>query len=317
MKKFIFVLVVAIGLSGSVNVFSRDDEHLQDITNWTPFFSEGKTLSYEHEDGDFLSVKTYKYEDAVGYEYFYVKVNLPQDKLEKFQEALKKNDAKKFKNVKIGNMIYWYRMDCQNEMIELITSYLYSDNNDFIVAYNRIKDTKAEPFKGSPFERIPFNKEWIKQAKKEAETRDKLIKFKAEALVTIDKLEVNPYEFEGHTIAVVVQFKKMLSKNSASFYSGYTDMENHTNVHDEIIVTGIPKGSHFESGLYAPKMMLVLKGKGTLAGTNAFGAQIKAPHFQWIKIISGEQPSAFEDQRDVSRKNALQNMRNGRPSNAQ
>lgn len=125
MKKFIFVLVVAMGLSGSVTVFARDDEHLQDIKNWTPFFSEGKTLSYEHEDGDPLSVKTYKYEDAIGYEYFYVKVNLSLDKLDKFQEALKKDDAKKFENVKIGAMINWYRMDCQKEMIELITTYLY------------------------------------------------------------------------------------------------------------------------------------------------------------------------------------------------
>ena len=88
----------------------------------------------------------------------------------------------------------------------------------------------------------------------------------------------------------------MLSKNSASFYSGYTDLEHYTNVYDEIIVTGIPKGTHFESGLYAPRMLLVLKGKGTMAGTNAFGAKINAPHFQWIDIISGAQPSVFEEQ---------------------
>ena len=109
----------------------------------------------------------------------------------------------------------------------------------------------------------------------------------------------------------------MLSKDSASFYSGYTDLESHTNVSDEIIVTGIPKGTHFESGPFSPRMMLALKGKGTIAGTNAFGAKINAPHFQWIAIISGKQQSVFEEKRDVSRKNALQNMRNARPSRAQ
>lgn len=144
-----------------------------------------------------------------------------------------------------------------------------------------------------------------------------LKKYGAEALVPINLLEVNPYEFEGHTIAVVVQFKKMLSKNSASFYSGYTDLEKYTNVNNEIIVTGIPKGTHFESGIFSPRMMLALKGKGTIEGTNAFGARIKAPYFQWIAIISGKQQSVFEEQRDVSRKNALQNLRNSRPSRAQ
>jgi hypothetical protein len=139
-----------------------------------------------------------------------------------------------------------------------------------------------------------------------------LKKYGAEALVDIDKLEVNPYEFEDHTIAVVVQFKKMLSKDSASFYSGYTDLEKYTNVYDEIIVTGIPKGTHFESGLFSPRMLLCLKGKGTLAGTNAFGARIKAPYFQWIAIISGNQPSVFEEQRDTSRKDTLWNLEQDR-----
>ena len=64
-------------------------------------------------------------------------------------------------------------------------------------------------------------------------------------------------------------------------------------------------------------MMLTLKGKGTIAGTNAFGAKIKAPYFQWIALISGKQSSVFEEQRDVNRKNALQNMQNARPRREQ
>jgi hypothetical protein len=144
-----------------------------------------------------------------------------------------------------------------------------------------------------------------------------LKKYGAEALVKINMLEVNPYEFEGHTIAVEVQFRKMQSKNSASFYSGYSNLEKYTNVYDEIIVTGIPSGTHFESGPFSPRMMLALKGKGTIAGTNAFGARIEAPHFQWIAIMSGKQQSVFEEQRDVSRKNALQNMKNAYPKRDQ
>jgi len=139
-----------------------------------------------------------------------------------------------------------------------------------------------------------------------------LKRYGAEALVPINMLEVNPYEFEGRTIAVVVQFKKMLSKNSASFYSGYSDMEDHTNVYDEIIITGIPTGTHFESGPFSPRMMLALEGKGTIVGTNAFGARIKAPYFQWIAIMSGKQKSVFEEQREINRKQTLQNDINSR-----
>jgi len=59
-------------------------------------------------------------------------------------------------------------------------------------------------------------------------------------------------------------------------------------------------------------MMLALKGKGTIAGTNAYGAKVKAPHFQWIGIISGEQKSVFEEQRDNSRQDALRNAERSR-----
>jgi len=149
-----------------------------------------------------------------------------------------------------------------------------------------------------------FQEEQQEKARVQQEKIDKLNaelkKYGAEALVPINLLEVNPYEYEGHTIAVVVQFRKMLSKSSASFYSGYTNLEESTNVSDEIIVTGIPIGTHFESGIYSPRMMLALKGKGTIVGTNAFGARIKCPHFQWIAIISGKQPSVLETQRDIS-----------------
>jgi hypothetical protein len=169
--------------------------------------------------------------------------------------------------------------------------------------------------------RLEREEQRILQEKQEAELRDwkesLRKKYGVEKVVGINLLEVNPYEFEGHTIAVVVQFQKMLSKTSAIFFSGYTNLSDSTGVPDQIIITGIPKGTHFKSGFMAPRMMLALKGKGTIDGTNAFGAKIQAPHFQWIGIISGEQKSVFEEQRDISRENALQNMRNSRPNRAQ
>lgn len=89
-------------------------------------------------------------------------------------------------------------------------------------------------------------------------------------------------------IAVLVQFKKMLSSTSAIFFSGYTNLRDATGAPDQIIVTGIPKGTHFKGGFMAPKVMLALKGKGTIDGTNAFGARIRAPHFQWVGLIYRE-----------------------------
>ena len=44
-----------------------------------------------------------------------------------------------------------------------------------------------------------------------------LKKYGAETLVPINLLEVNPYEFEGHAIAVVVQFKKIFQKTQRPF----------------------------------------------------------------------------------------------------
>lgn len=113
-------------------------------------------------------------------------------------------------------------------------------------------------------------------------------KYGVEKVARIGDLEINPYEYEGRTIAVLVQFQKMLSSTSAIFFSGYTNLRDATGAPDQIIVTGIPKGTHFKGGFMAPKVMLALKGKGTIDGTNAFGANIRAPHFQWVGIIYRE-----------------------------
>ena len=113
-------------------------------------------------------------------------------------------------------------------------------------------------------------------------------KYGVEKVARIGDLEINPYEYEGRTIAVLVQFQKMLSSTSAIFFSGYTNLRDATGAPDQIIVTGIPKGTHFKGGFMAPKVMLALKGKGTIDGTNAFGARIRAPHFQWVGLIYRE-----------------------------
>jgi len=279
----------------------------QEIVYWTSFsMKNGKILSYEHVKGASNTPRVYNIKGSVGYLYFLIKIDDSQEELDRLQTELKKQYPEKLENHKFAYAIHKYRINCKDEIIEPREVYLYSDKNHFIMVFDMSKTNKSELLKGSRFENIPFSKEHIKKAKEEIELKDKLTEYGAETLVPISQLEVNPYEFEGHTIAVVVQFKKMLSRNMASFYSGYTDTGMYTNVCDEIIVTGIPKGMHFESGLFSPRMMLALKGRGIMEGTNAFGGRIKAPHFQWVGIISGKQPSVFEEQQEDARKNALQ-----------
>jgi hypothetical protein len=130
--------------------------------------------------------------------------------------------------------------------------------------------------------------ERIKQEKLD-QLRVELRKYGAEALVPINMLEVNPYEFEDRIIAVDVYFKRMMSRDSAIFYSGWMNLQDSTGVADEIIITGIPKGTHFvpSHGIFVSQQYtLALKGKGTMKCTNAYGATINVPHFQWIGIIS-------------------------------
>ena len=190
-------------------------------------------------------------------------------------------------------------------------AYLDSESIQLIDELCKKNEIRCAPIR----EEEQHKKNMVKQ-KQDAEFRTKLSEYGVEAVVSIDKLEANPYEFEDRTVAVVVQFKKMLSRGMASFYSGYTDLEKYTDVFDEIIVTGIPKGTHFESGPFSHRMMLALRGKGTIEGRNAFGAKIKAPHFHWVAIISGEQSSVFDEQRKISTENALQNMKNARPKDS-
>lgn len=315
MKNNILILFLIIGFLLNFNAFAQDDIRLQDIRHWKPFLTtKGTTLSCRYTDDNLLVPYMQKYKKIPGYRYFFVKIDPSNELLDEIQKDFTKKYPEQFKNTRLKFLITLVRIDGQGNMVEGVHEFLFSDTNELIVDYEA--NEKPEPLKESIFKQIPFDKNELEQAKKEALLRDKdeilKKKYGVEKVVGINLLEVNPYEFEGHTIAVVVQFQKMLSRTSAIFFSGYTNLSDSTGVPDQIIVTGIPKGTHFKSGFMAPRMMLALKGKGTIDGTNAFGAKINAPHFQWVGIISGEQKSVFEEQRDISRENALQNSRNSR-----
>lgn len=310
MKRNIIIVALVIFFLVSVNCFARDDNNLQHIKNWTYYFTteKGAKLFYEHEEGEPLAPVMHKFKDAIGYQYFYNKLELTQEQCEDLQKE------REFINSKIGYQINWYRIDCRNEKVELIQAYFYSDANEYIISFDMRGKIPDVPLKGSRYEKIPFNKRWINEARQEAEINTILKKYNARSLVPISMLEVNPYEFEGHKIAVVVQFQKMLSKSSAIFFSGYTNLSDSTGVPDQIVVSGLPKGMHFKSGFMAPRMIIAIKGKGTIEGTNAYGARVKVPHFKYIGTLSGEQPSVFEEQRDNSRKDALRNAEQSRKS---
>ncbi|MFA5453361.1 MAG: hypothetical protein WC248_07290, partial [Candidatus Methanomethylophilaceae archaeon] len=297
------------------NAFAQDDVRLQDIKHWKQFFTKkGNSLSYRHVENDPLAPYIQKYEKIPGYRYFWVRVDPSEEFRDELQKDFLKRYPEEFKNTRLGYLIDWVRIDGQGNMLEPIHEFIFSNMNELIVDYDG--NDKPKPLKGSIYERIPFDQKRILREKEAAKLKawqeEIRRKYGVEKVEMIGDLENNPYEYEGRTIAVLVQFKKMLSSTSAIFFSGYTNLSDLTGAPDQIIVTGIPKGTHFKGGFMAPRVMLALKGKGTIEGTNAFGARINAPHFQWVGIVSGEQKSVFEEQGDISRENALQNIRNSR-----
>lgn len=314
MKKTSLIFVVVIGLLMNVNAFAQSIS-VDNTEYWVPFTTKnGNTASYWriHRPHGEPPIPYLEYrKETPGYLYFFIKTDLSQELRDETQKELSKEYPRKFEGVRLGPLMAVMRINCKDNTIQSVRENYYTDTNIWI-AGGDVNNTPT-PIKGTIFEKIPFDEDRLKLATQHAERRDKedalLRKYRVERVVGINLLEVNPYEFEGHTIAVNVQFKEMLSPTSAIFFSGYSDWSKVTGgVPDQIIVTGIPKGTHFKGGLYAPKMMLALRGKGTIEGTNAFGARIKAPHFQWIGIISGEQKSVFEEQRDNSRRDALRNV---------
>lgn len=307
MKKLL-LLAVVLGLLMSVNAFARDDSHLQDIKDWTPYLTvKGQTFSYEHKEGLPNVPKVYKYDSAFGYIYFYVKIEMAEEIRNDFMEAMRKDldkeSKRKLENVKLGYMIKWIKIDCIRGVVQTEECYWYSDTNEFIVNWDWKTIDPPRKLSESKIASIISNSD--KACLQQAE----LGKYGVEKVVGINLLEANPYEFEGKTIAVTVQFQRMLSQSSAVFFSGYTDLSSYTSVPDQIIVSGLPKGMHFESGPFSPRMLIVLKGKGTTAGTNVFGAGIKVPHFQYIATISGKQPSVVEMGLEVDRANIRRNMK--------
>lgn len=98
-------------------------------------------------------------------------------------------------------------------------------------------------------------------------------------------IETDPFRFEGKVISCKLHFERMMSATTASFTSGYSDVADMTHVADQIIVSGIPRDTHFVANLWGGFYELVLRGKGTTTGTNAFGAKVSIPHFQYVGII--------------------------------
>ena len=180
-----------------------------------------------------------------------------------------------------GYDILWVRISCKQEILEPKEIYAYSKNNEFI-SWSSLEEEECKPIiiAGSKFSKIPFqaactsfNQQW--------QIQTELKKYKVSSIVGINEIQANPFEFEGKRVAVPVVLQKMISKTSGSFYSGFADMP----APDQIIVSGIPSGTHFNSNPYAGRTLLVLKGKGTIKGTNVFGARVTVPYFQYIGII--------------------------------
>ena len=287
MKRLILSLIFLLIFNSTVFA----DNPFDDLKNWTSFFvDKGITYSYEHSEDSSSIPEIYKPVHRTGCFYFYVKVTFTPERGERIQKELIKENVKQLANNKIDYILEEYRINLINKTATRLFCYFYSDKNISILTWDMSKLEKAKPLKGSMFEQIPFDNNpfyspWAEKAQRmqnETAFNDQLKKLGAEKLVPISQLETNPYEFEGHIIAVVALFRKMLSKHTASFYSGTTDLENYTNVTDEIIVSGIPTGTDFEPGIFAPRVILILRGKGATQGWNAFGAPIKASHFQWI-----------------------------------
>ena len=78
----------------------------------------------------------------------------------------------------------------------------------------------------------------------------------------------------------------MMSETTASFTSGYSNRAGMPDVVDQIIVSDIPRDIHFAVDVWGGLFYeLILRGKGTTTGTNAFGAKVSVPHFQYVGII--------------------------------
>jgi hypothetical protein len=100
------------------------------------------------------------------------------------------------------------------------------------------------------------------------------------------EIEADPYKFEGKIVACKLHFERMMSATTASFTSGYSDTANRTHLVDQIIVSDIPRDIHFAVDVWGGLFYeLILRGKGTTTGTNAFGAKVSVPHFQYVGII--------------------------------
>ena len=142
-------------------------------------------------------------------------------------------------------------------------------------------------------EKLKLEKEREEQkaeAKRKSDEHIKQLKqYGVQYIVNPINVEVDPFKFKGKIIACKLHFERMMSATTASFTSGYSDTANITHVVDQIIVSGIPRDTHFAVDVWGGLFYeLILRGKGTTTGTNAFGAKVSIPHFQYIGIIKSK-----------------------------
>ena len=125
------------------------------------------------------------------------------------------------------------------------------------------------------------------EAKRKLDEHIKQLKqYGVQYIVNPIAIEADPFKYEGKVISCKLHFERMMSATTASFTSGNSDVAGSTHVVDQIIVSGIPRDTHFAVDILGGLLYeLILRGKGTTTGTNAFGANVSVPHFQYVGVI--------------------------------
>ncbi len=304
MKTFLRVVAVLVFgyLSSADSAFAQNYEYARAITNWQPCFNKGGiVLSYEGERNSIESPRIYAFDNSVGYLYFYIRIDVREDLRPDIWKT--QPDA-----AEIGHAVLWCKVDCEQNSFQILEEYRYSEANE-LISWNKANNEKYN-LTDPPYDNIPF---WAmsESSKLMWQRHAELKRYHVETIVDLGRLEVNPFRFEGKIIAVVGQLRRMISRTSAVFFSGYTDLGIYTMVPDQIIVSDMPA----DSDLFSSRVLLILKGKGVLEASNAFGVKIAVPHLQYIATASGKLPSVFEEQLQRGREDALRNARSAREVN--
>ena len=156
-----------------------------------------------------------------------------------------------------------------NKFLESIFSeYSLKNNKQMLIAKQKEEEQKRQ------------------KVQQENQHQKQLEQYGVQYIVNPIEIEIDPFKFKGKVVSCYLRFERRMSETIASFTSGYSNKAGAPDVVDQIIVSGIPRDTHFVvtvwgGGLYK----LILRGKGTTTGTNAFGAKVSIPHFQYVGVI--------------------------------